>query len=179
MFKTILLLFALLVPVAARADEAAIARARCAAVDKAAFKIKPVTRDLENYSLEGGQLVAYLRKDVPVKMVAKQFGETYKTTSELYFWQGRLFFVLETSERYNHSVADLDTPLKVVSREQSRYYFKNGKLWRWIDEDGITVESGAEFKSQEKEQLSFSREMLAGARGKSKVIEAPKGNGMN
>ena len=179
MFKTILLSLALLVPVAARADEAAIARARYAAVDKAASKIKPVARDLENYSLEGGELVAYLRKDVPVKMVAKQFGETYKTTSKLYFWQGRLFFVLETSERYNHSVADLDTPLKVVSRERSRYYLKNGKLWRWIDKDGVTVESGAEFKSHEQQQLKFAREMLAGARGKSETIEAPKGSGMN
>ena len=164
---------------AVRADDVALARSRYAAVDKAVSKIKPVTRDLENYSLEGGWLVAYLQKGVPVKMVVRQFGETYKTNDELYFWQGRLFFVLETNERYNHSIADPDTPLEVVSREKNRYYFVNGKLWRWINGESKTIESGAEFKSQEKEQLSFAREMLAGARGKSEVIEAPKGSGMN
>ena len=171
--KPLLLALALLVPVAARADDAAQTRARYAAVDKAVPKAIVVKRELQGYSLEGGELTAYFQRGVPLKMVAKHYGETGKTTDELYFWQGRLFFVLSTRENYNHPISGFDTPVKVTSREQMRFYFDNGKLWRWIDEENKSIESGAEFKSHEKEQLKFAREMLAGARGKSKIITAP------
>ncbi len=179
MIKPLLLARALLVPVAACADEAALASARYAAVDKAVPRATVVKRELEGYSLERGELTAYFQKGVPLKFIAKHYGESGKTTDEFYFWQGRLFFVLSTGEGYDMPIGASSSPGKVVSRAQSRYYFKNGKLWRWIDDNGKPIESGAEFKSHEKDQLTFAREMLAGARGKSKIITAPTGSGMN
>ena len=140
---------------------------------------KVIERELEGYSLERGDLKAYYRKSLPLKFIARHYGESFKATDELYFWQGRLFFVLSTRENYNHPISGFDTPVEVISREQNRYYFQNGQLWRWIDNKGKTIESGTEFKLQEKDQLTFAREMLAGAHGKSKIIVAPAGSGMN
>ena len=168
---------ALLVPIAARADNAAQTRARYATVDKAVPKLKPITRELDGYSGERGELTAYFQNGAPVKLVARHFFNTFRLTDELYFWQGRLLFVSTTKESYNDTISAPN--LKIVSRTQNRYYFKNGQLWRWVDDNGKIIGSGAEFEAQEKDQLTFAREMLAGARGKSKIIEAPKGSGMN
>ena len=161
---------------AARADDAALARARYAAVDKAVPRATVIKRELQGYSLEGGQLTAYFQKGVPLKLVAKHYGESGRTTDEMVFWQGRLFFMLRTSWHYDRPLgagANSSEPPKLIQDEQARYYFKNGKLWRWIGFDGKVIESGAEFRNQEENQLALARELLAGARGKAKVIEAP------
>ena len=154
------------------ADDVAATRARYAAVNKSAPKATIVKRELQGYSLEGGQLTAYFQKGAPLKIVAKHYGESGRATNELYFWQGRLFFVLETRENYEVPIGVSATPGKVASREQNRFYFKNGKTSRWINQSGKTIESGDEFEFQGQEILKFAREMLAGARGKAKIIVA-------
>lgn len=106
-------------------------------------------------------------------MVARHFFNTFRVVDELYFWNGRLFFVLETKENYDVSDDATVKMGKISSRTQNRFYFDDGELTRWINADGRIIESGADFKAQEKEQLQFAREMLAGARGKAKVIVAP------
>ena len=166
------LYLALLACTSAHADEAAQTRARYVAINKAAPKATIVKRDLQGYSAEGGELTAYFQKGVPLKLIAKYYGETGKATEEYYFWQGRLFFILRTSESYDMSIGDLSTRGKIVARKQERWYFKSGKLWRWIRPENKVVESGGEFQNQEENYLSLSREFLAAARGKAKVIEA-------
>ena len=168
-----ILALALLIPITSHAaDDVAATRARTAAVERAAPKATIVKRELQGYSLEGGQLTAYFQKGAPLKIVAKHFGESGRVTDELYFWQGRLFFFLSTLESYQKPLGAAGSP-GVITAKQQRYYFKNGAMWRWIDESGKTVaRGGAGFKSKEAENLSFTREMLAGARGKAKIIVA-------
>ena len=158
---------------AARANDVARTRARYAAVDKAVTKLKPIVRELDGYSGERGELRAYFQNGVPRKMVARHYFNTFRRTDELYFWQGRLFFVLSTREGYDMSTEAAVNLRKIVSRSKMRFYFQNGELWRWNDGEGRTIERGSEFNAHEKEKLSFAREMLAGARGKANVIEAP------
>ena len=171
--KHLLLLLTLLLPITSHAaDQAAQTRAHYAAVERAIPKATVVKRDLQGYSAEGGELTAYLQKGVPLKLVAKYYGESGQAAEEFYFWQGRLFFILRTSQRYEQPIGASAKPGKIASREQERWYFKNGKLWRWIKPDGKIVESGAEFDNQAENYLSLAREFLAGARGKAKVVEA-------
>ncbi len=173
--KLLFLALALLLPIAARADDAAQTRARYAAVEQAASKATVVKRELQGYSLEGGGLTAYFQKGVPLKMTANFYAESGKATEEYYFWQGRLFFILRTTWHYNGSLNDPNPPqpIKLIrDKEQERWYFKNGKLWRWIDFDGRTIESGANFDTQENDSLNLVRELLAGARGKTRIIQA-------
>lgn len=154
------------------AAEAAQARAHYAAVNQAISKATVVKRELQGYSTEGGELTAYFRKGVPLKMTAKYYGESGKASEEYYFWQGRLFFILRTSERYDMPIGASPTPGKVVKQTQERWYFKDGKLWRWIRPGGKTLESGSEFDNQAENYLNLAREFLAGARAKAKTIEA-------
>ena len=164
---------ALLLPISSHAaDQATQTRAHYAAVEKAAAKITPIVRDLDGYSGERGELCAYFRHGAPLKMVARHYFNTFRRTEELYFWQGRLFFMLDTVESYDEPISANKTN-KVISREQNRYYFKNGKLWRWANGDGRKITAGIDFEMHEKEQLQFAREMLAGARGKDTTIVAP------
>ena len=171
--KHLLLAAFLALPISSHAaDKGSQARARYAAVDKAVAKITPIVRDLDGYSGERGELRAYFRNGAPLKMVARHYFNTFRRTEELYFWQGRLFFLLDTVESYDQPIS-VSVPLKITSREQNRYYFKNGELWRWINGDGRKITAGIDFEMHEKEQLQFARQMLAGARGKSKEIVAP------
>ena len=167
-----LLILALLVPVAARANEAAQTRARCATVDEAVPKATVVKRELEGYALEGGDLIACFQKGVPLKMTANFYNAIGKATEEYYFWQGRLFFITRTSWHYNGARNDPNLPPRmrfIRAKEQERWYFKNGKLWRWINQSGQTIEAGDELKNQQENTLNLCRELLAGARGKDKV----------
>ena len=170
-----LLALALLLPITSHAaDVAAQTRAHYAAVNQAVPKATVVKRELQGYSSEGGDLIAYFQKGVPLKMTANFYSESGKSTEEYYFWQGRLFFILRTTWHYNGSLNNPNppSPIKLIrDKPQERFYFQNGKLWRWINFDGKTVKSGAEFDNQQDSYLNLARELLAGARGKNKIIE--------
>ena len=173
-----LLALALLLPgISHAADDAAQTRARYAAVNKSASKATVVKRDLEGYSLEGGDLTAYFQRGVPLKMRANFYGESGKASEEYYFWRGRLFFILRTSWHYGEllgAATDFSRETKLVRNQaQERWYFKNGELQRWIRPSGETLTSGALFKNQEENYLTLTRQMLAGARGKATTIIAP------
>ena len=170
------LALALLFPISSHAaDQLAQARAHYAAVNKAVPAATVVKRELQGYSLEGGDLTACFQRGVPLKMTANFYGESGKATEEYYFWQGRLFFIVRTSWHYNGSLNNPNPPqpIKLIrDQEQERWYFKNGQLWRWINQDGQTIKAGAELKNQQENYLNLSRELLAGARAKDKIINA-------
>ena len=158
----------------AAADEAALTRERCAAVDKAVPRATVVKRELEGYALESGDLTACFQKGVPLKMTANFYNGIGKATEEYYFWQGRLFFVTRTSWHYNGARNDPNLPPRmrfIRAKEQERWYFINGKLWRWINQSGQTIEAGDELKNQQENTLNLCRELLAGARGQSKIVQ--------
>ena len=166
-----LALLALLLPVTAHsADYAAQTRARYAAVDRAVPKLKPITRHLKGYSPEGGELTAYFQKGVPLKMIVKHHSKTMRVIDEFYFWKGRLFFVLNTREFYEKPRGVPGSPGKITG-DQNRYYFTKGKLTHLVDFENQTLVKSLEL--QQREQLRYARRMLAGARGKAKVIIAP------
>ena len=175
--KRLILALALLIPIAARADDAAQTRARYAAVDKAVPKATVVKRELQGYSLEGGELTAYFQKGVPLKMVARHYGETGRAINEYYFWQGRLFFVVQTTQRYNAPLSTQNEADKFKFAGQERFYFKNGALWLWIDSTGKTIKSAKErsgFEDTQAYHLMIARELLAGARANAKTIQAAR-----
>lgn len=134
-------------------------------------RYRRVNKDLSGFSLEGGQLVAYFDGQAIAKIVATYYGEGGKTTEEFYYWDGKLIFVFSRESRY-------DKPLSggVRATKDSRYYFSNDHLIKWLNEKGKDVTpTSDEFSDQEKEYLSTSTLFTNGARSKIKVIEAPEG----
>jgi hypothetical protein len=75
-----------------------------------------------------------------------------------------LFFVLRTELRYDKPLAaDQTQRAKVATREQNRSYFAQGKLVRWVDENGKNRPAGQEYTAHERETLAQARLLLSKA----------------
>lgn len=144
-------------------------REHYAEINRKASSYRKVKKELSGFSAEGGELLAYFHGPSIMKMAATFFGETGKATEEYYYWEGKLIFVLQTDHRY-------DKPLsgKVVKKTENRFYFKDDKLIRWIDENGKQVATDSpEFNDKQTEFLKSSNHLSEGARSKNATIESP------
>jgi hypothetical protein len=143
-------------------------RQQYAAINKGLAKYKKVKKKLSGFSVEGGELVAYLDGPAVVKIVANHYGEGGKATEEYYYSKGKLIFVYRKDYHY-------DKPLsgKVVRTEENRFYFENDRLIRWINEPGKQVAPGtAEYWQKQDQYLQTSNKFLNGVRSKDLTIEA-------
>src|SRR5580765_851415 len=124
------------VPTVPQADAVEPIRQHYANINQNMARYRRVKKNLAGFSAEGGELVAYFHGPSVMKMVATFFGESGRAVEEYYFWNGQLIFVLQTENRY-------DKPLsgKVVKKTENRFYFKDDKLIRWLDENGKEVAS--------------------------------------
>jgi len=135
-------------------------RQRYANINTKVATYRKVKKDLSGFSAEGGELVAYFHGPSIMKMVATFYGEMGRAVEEYYYWKGELIFVFRQESRY-------DKPLsgKVVSKKESRFYFAEDKLVRWIDENGKQSEPT---ESAESQYLKSSKEFSAAAQSKGK-----------
>ena len=143
-------------------------RQHYASINKEAAHYRRVKKNLLGFSAEGGELVAYFHGPTIMKMVATFFGETGRSIEEYYFWNEKLIFVFQTESRY-------DKPFgKVVRKIENRFYFKDDKLIRWLDENGKEVApDSAEYASKQADYLKTSKQFVEGAKSKAAMIESP------
>jgi hypothetical protein len=142
-------------------------RTQYAAINKRAARYKKVKKLLSGFSLEGGDLVAHFDGPAIVKLVATHYGEMGRSTEEYYYSNGKLIFVYERALHYNKPMG------KVVRSTESRYYFDNDQLIRWLDENGKHADTTSEIaRSTQKNLLENSTLFLAGARSKNREIVA-------
>jgi hypothetical protein len=127
-----------------------------------------VKKELWGFSPEGGELVAYFHGPTLMKIVATFLGETGRAVEEYYFWDGKVMFVLSTDNRY-------DKPFgKVVRKNETRLYFKQDKLIRWLGEDGKEVApDSSEYTTKQADYLKLSKLLSDGAKSKARKIESP------
>ena len=142
-------------------------RQHYASINQNAPRYRRVKKNLAGYSAEGGELVAYFHGPSVMKMVATFFGETGRAVEEYYFWNGQLIFVFQTDNRY-------DKPFgKVVRKIENRFYFKDGKMIRWLDENGKEVAlDSAEYAPKQADYSKMSKEFVDGAKSSSSTIES-------
>ncbi len=106
-------------------------RGEVAAINKASAKYKKVTESVDGISLEGTE-ATYYRSAGKLKKIALQiYGETYKATGELYYTNETLVFAFIKESRYDTQIG-LETPPKVVSSEERRFYFVDGEIVRLL-----------------------------------------------
>ena len=153
---------------APQADPVETIRQHYAAINKSVPLYRRVKKNLSGFSAEGGELVAYFHGPSVMKMVATFFGETGKAVEEYYFWNGQLIFVFRTGNNY-------DKPLsgKVVKKTESRFYFKDGKLIKWLDENGKEVAlDSTELAGKQADYLKTAKQLAEGAKATSQTIES-------
>ena len=143
-------------------------RKQYAAINKQARRYRKVKKELSGFSLEGGELTAYFNGPAIVKIVANHYGESGKALEEYYYRNGKLIFVLRRDQQYDQPMSG-----KVVRTQESRFYFQNDRLIRWLNEKGRPVASGtADYQQKQDEYLETSSKFLSGARSKDSTIAA-------
>ena len=124
-------------------------------------------------SAEGGHGVACYEEDSIKLIEVVWFGEMGKSQIEYYFKEGQLFFAFSSDFVYNRPFyMDEERVKEMEDKEifeeektvvkENRFYFHEGKLIRWLDEE--QKEKDAEspgFSEKEKALNSHAREMKA------------------
>jgi hypothetical protein len=152
-----------------QAGEIESIRQHYASINQNVTRYRRVKKNLTGFSAEGGELFAYFHGPSVMKMVATFYGETGRTVEEYYFWNGQLIFVLQTENRYEKPLSG-----KVVRKIENRFYFKDDKLIRWLDEKGKEVApDSAEYAPKQADNLKFSKLFVDGAKSKAATIESP------
>jgi hypothetical protein len=143
-------------------------RQRYAAVNKNLSKFKAVKKELQGFSAEGGELTAYFEGSAVKKIAAKHQGETGRSFEEYYLLDDGLMFVYRREDRYSKPFSG-----KVAETRETRLYFEDGELVRWLDEKGRRVpRDHSDFAAQQAKYLSNSKTFLEAARSQERTIEA-------
>jgi hypothetical protein len=144
-------------------------RQHYANINQNVARYRRVKKNPTGFSAEGGELVAFFHGPTVMKMVATFFGETGRAVEEYYFWNGQLIFVFQTENRYDKPMSG-----KVVRKIENRFYFKDDKLIKWLDENGKEVAaSSAEYAPKQADYLKTSKQFVEGAKSKATTIESP------
>jgi hypothetical protein len=147
-------------------------RKRYALINKSLPKYRKVKKELSGFSTEGGELAAYFDGKAIVKIATVNQGETGKSVEDFYYWDEKLIFVFRKEDKY-------DAPFsgKVTRTTENRFYFSDGKLIRWIDENAKQVAPGAsEYLKKQSDYARASKLLVEGSRSPQTIIEAPEGN---
>jgi hypothetical protein len=109
--------------------EIATIRADVNLINKNAPKYDKKTKSFDDLSLEGSEATYFTSGRGLKKIVAKMYGETYRSTAELYYSGEELIFIFQRVERYDTQVG-MDPPPKVARVEETRLYRSGGKTIR-------------------------------------------------
>lgn len=107
--------------------------------------------EVEGLSTEGGYIEKYTEGKVLRKAVLVLYGESGQLICEYYFSGGKLIFCYEKNETYDQHVSE-GPPTKIVSSVESRFYFQNNKLIRWLS--GDRIEEKSKYPQREKEIMN-------------------------
>lgn len=142
------------------------------AIRNALPELKTETVDLSGHSTEGGDAEAFIGKNGEVRLIKTGlFFESGKFFEEFYYENESLIFALYSEHRYNvpfyvtpEIAKDIGgeafNPDKTAIKEY-RYYFNNGEMIRWLDENKNPVSPHSrDFKDAEKMVLNRSNKIF-------------------
>ena len=151
-------------------DAVSAIRQRHATINQSLAKYKAIKKELLGFSAEGGELTVYTEGPAIRKIVARFYGEMGRALEEYYYWDNELQFVYRKEDTYSEAMSG-----KVSSSVETRFYFEDDKLIRWLDRKGKPMRPGSEqFAEQEKKYLRNSQLFAAEARSGKATIEAPE-----
>lgn len=127
--------------------------------NKSTYK-KLTQDDFENAS-EGGQLTAY-KNSTEIRLIeAAYYGHMGKFETEFYYLNNEVYFIHSKDFQYNMPPTESGYDQDKTTLEESRYYFWNNKMIRWITPDGKYVDSElAEFEKESTKQSSWAAELI-------------------
>jgi hypothetical protein len=149
-------------------DPIASIRQHYAEINRNVAKYRKVKKDLSGFSAEGGTLVGYFYGSGIYKIAATFYGETGRSYEEYYYSDNKLIFILRRESTYSKPLSG-----KIIRTIENRFYFKDGQMIRWIDENGKQPAANTtEYTDKQKEYLNSSKQFAEGARSKNPTIES-------
>jgi hypothetical protein len=127
-FLVLVLLFSIAANAQTEKQIAAI-RADVNAINKNAPKYTKRKRNVDGVSLEGTEATYFISGKGVKKIVAKIYGETFRSTAELFYAGEELIFAYERLEKYDTQIG-MTPPPRVVKIEEIRLYRSGGKTVR-------------------------------------------------
>ena len=136
-------------------------------------KLKGESVELSGYSTEGGEARVYRDTKANIRLIkVALYFESGKEIREYYYQNGLLIFAFYESHRYNVPFYVTPNTAKEIGIEpfdpkktkitKDIYYFSNGKMIRWMEENKRDVEvNSKEFKEAEKNIMDFSNKLIA------------------
>ncbi|RYG72207.1 hypothetical protein EON80_04395 [bacterium] len=110
-------------------------KARVASINQGLKKAQIVKGKLTPQDDEPGDYTAYLSAGQPVKIVTRYGFADGRAANEYYFTKGQLIFTLRNDWNYSISSGVKGSPGH-VSLNQERFYFSQGRLARWMSDQG-------------------------------------------
>lgn len=98
-------------------------------INKNALSYTKMTRNIEGLSTEGSVATYFLSGKGLKKITAKIYGETFNTTTELYYSGEELIFAFQKASLYERPIGGSKTP-KIVRVRETRLYRDGGKSIR-------------------------------------------------
>ncbi len=152
---TIAIIFSSQIAFAQTSKQVLAIRNEVDSINKSAKKYTKTTKNVEGISLEGTEATYFVSGKELKKITAKSYGETYKATTEFYYQADKLIFVYRKFQSYDTQVG-MNPPPKVVSTKESRFYFVNGKMIKFLN-GKVSVKNTTKFwedSSSETTQMS-------------------------
>ncbi|MCH2042847.1 MAG: hypothetical protein MK212_01810 [Saprospiraceae bacterium] len=126
-------------------------------VSRCKHDYRKTEKDLYGFSSEGADVKCYYDGNQLRRVYITYYGEMGKAVNDYYIWNDEVFFVYRADYQYNSPITAVgeegieafDENKTTVS--ENRYYFDDGKLIQWIDEDKnlyLGDDANAEFKEE-------------------------------
>jgi len=139
-----------------------------ATINKNLSRYKTVRKELAGFSTEGGGLTVYFEGTAIRKIATKHQGETGRSFEEYYYLDDGFMFVYRKEDTYSEPMSG-----KVVQTRETRFYFEDGELVRWLDENGKRVpRNDRKWAEQQEQYFNNSKDLQAAARSEKTTIEA-------
>jgi hypothetical protein len=135
-------------------------RNEVAVINKSIKNYAKSTKNVEGISLEGTEATYYGSGKGLKKITAKIYGETYNATTELYYSGEELIFIYRKFNRYDTQIG-MKPPPKVVSIKESRFYFTNGKLIKFLEGKKNIKSTAKYWVDSESEVLEMAEKLKA------------------
>lgn len=135
-------------------------RHEVASINKNASKYDKKTLSVEGLSLEGSQATYFISGRGLKKITAKIYGETYRSTAELFYQGEDLIFAYRKLERYNTHIA-ADPPPKVSKVVETRVYFADSAAIRVLEGQRKLKKDDVFFNEAEMEIVELSDALKA------------------
>jgi hypothetical protein len=97
---------------------------------------KRLTQDDFENSSEGGEIIAYKSATEGRRIDATYYGHMGMSESEYYYFKGEVYFLYLKRYIYNMPPTESGYDSNKTIIEESRYYYSNNKMIRWIKPDG-------------------------------------------